>query len=185
MFHAEVYMDRYTYFEKDHIFWRGLRQQMGVCSVWCIFDVLRQSFRADFEKEFSDWFYRGLALALGQGVVEIQKEIRRFGGFLENAMSKYGTEEMPKLYVCFQGQLYVYGEKEKTEYILTQNRGLYLGGIAEETARQSMKQVYEACKALSWEKTVYRLRRSMLAAICRKELERGYFLMWEDKEDDL
>lgn len=183
MFHAEFYMDRHTYFCKDHIFWLGLRQRGQLCCAWCVFQVFDRACRREFEKVFSDWFYRGLALALARGAMEIQKEIGRFGGFLENTMSKYGIGEAFGLCVCFGGQIYGYQEKEEAEYLLEQNRGLYLGNIAEEALRQSMKRVYEADKALTGEEAANHLRSHMLAMANQGMLENGYFLLWEEQDD--
>lgn len=179
MLHAEAYVDEHTYFHKGRIFWLGMQYQTYMCSAWCVCLSLPLEKKAVFEKVFSDWFYRQLTLSLEKGALEIQREVDRFGGFLENSRP---LDEPPFVCLYFRGRLYTFGDTTDKVYVWGKHGGLCLGRLQEGAVTQSLQDIFQQQKTESLEEMANMLKNDMLSALQQGMLKQGYFLLWEDSD---
>ena len=161
MYHTEGYLDQKTYFTKGHIWSYQIAQGKSLCYFWCVLKEGVKEKEDMFVQRLEKWFYRELAICLEKGRVSIQRELSRLGEHLCAHKEVYGLQEVARLHLYFQGQLYHYGvDSGEIRY-----------------------QYDDMAKGLEPEEAANRLNADMLKAQSLEQLDWGYFLMWEDDYD--
>ena len=157
MYHTEGYVNPNTYFTKGHVWSFQIVQGKSLCYFWC---VLREEVKKKgnmFTQRLEEWFWQELAPFLEKGPLSIQRELNRLGEHFRALKEIYGLQEVPRLHLYFQGQMYHYGIELEQKW------------------RQ-----YDVPEGLEPEETANRLKADMLKEQSLGLLDWGYFMIWED-----
>ena len=184
MYHTEGYLDKKTYFAKGHIWGNAIMHQGSICYVWCV-AVQEKEAECEESVEKNDstvkqWVYQELVVALGNGQVAVQKELKRFGVFMKK-----------KMYLYYKGHFFTDGEDSSWQFVV-KRVGVFVsptvsglpefGQIMQNRSVISGEQITENCSDVSAEQLGNRLKTAMLRAMSEGRLEQGYFLVWEDED---
>ena len=172
MYHTEGFLDKNTYFSKEHIWSFAMAQRGSLCLFWCVVEGENDG-QDERKTALETWFLRELTHALEKGGATIQKELNRLENWLSGFDKAQKDVKSPKLYLYFQGKIYACRAEGSDFRQYREHRGVIM---------------WPYNRADVWdERTIEEaandLKVSMLKTMSRGELELGYFMLWEDAYD--
>ena len=179
MYYTDGFVNEKTYFVRGHIWHFKLVCNTKEYLFCCVFESEPANEPSEVERELQLWVQQILPHALENGVMDMQRELNRFGVWLKNwCVAREGFKE-PTLYLIFRNNIYSNKKKEGAFAQYRGHRGVVYNKEGETFILK--EELFGSDKTA--EEIANRLKTDMLVAMSKGMLEQGYFILWENVDD--
>lgn len=166
MYWTEGFLNQETYFAQGYIQKAAIRRNGAWCMVWCVGACKLP------KGLLADWLQQEMVLQKGKE--QVQRKVQR----LQNVVKTFQREAV--LHLFYRGRIYTLGAVKPIFAQYREHRGciLVLYGKVDTASLDTA-----AFEEKSMEETANAWKRNMLWAMSAGNLQEGYFLLWEERDD--
>ena len=179
MYYTDGFANEKTYFGRGHIWHFELVCDAKEYFFFCVFESESVKEPSEVERVLKLWVQQILPYALKNGVIDMQRELNRFGAWLKKWCATKADFKEPTLYLIFRDNIY---SNKKKEGVFARYRG-HRGVVYNKEGETCIikEELFGSDKTA--EEIANRLKTDMLVAMSKGMLEQGYFIIWENADD--